>query len=53
MISNVLDFTEDQSQRINALMEKIKEEENELTDEHTNVPQRMVVTIIFSNFLYY
>ncbi|EYU26795.1 hypothetical protein MIMGU_mgv1a0233481mg, partial [Erythranthe guttata] len=41
IINNVLDLTEDQIQRINIVIEDIKEEEDELTDEFDKVQERM------------
>ncbi|KAI3470891.1 hypothetical protein Pfo_027554 [Paulownia fortunei] len=42
VINNVLDLTEDQSQRINRLMTEIKEEEKEVTDEFDRVQEGIV-----------
>ncbi|KAK6145516.1 hypothetical protein DH2020_022336 [Rehmannia glutinosa] len=41
VINNVLDLTEDQSQRINRLMVEIKEEEKEVTEEFNRVQEGM------------
>lgn len=44
VINNVLDLTDDQSQRINRLMTEIKEEENEVSDEFNRVQEGMVTS---------